>query len=201
MPEDRLMNKSDHENFVDVWLTAHESSASNKQPSNNAVNYVFELLCEYSIEHIKKALSEHGNNCKFAPTPADVVKILQNHSIYGDSANVECPSVDEILALARLADTPLGVLAMVQIGSYDLNNQDLFYLKQRAQEVILKFDDYVARCRAGDYTRHEIETMKKYGVNFMAPMAKGLPRPGKGASVKMIKLSNSANEPQLRLVK
>jgi len=171
------MIEGDSEDFVDMWTSACEMSAGGKVPSNKIINLIFESLIEFDISHIKKALAEHGKKCKFPPTVSDVVEILHNHSIYFDASLVECPSPDEIIALAKMADTPLGVLAKIQIGSFDLDNQDSYHLRQRAQEVILKFDDYVKRCMKGDYSDHELSVMKKYRVDCNAPMARGLPKP------------------------
>lgn len=179
------MNENDSENFVDIWSTACEMSAGGKVPSNKIINIIFESLIEFDITLIKKALSEHCKKCKYSPTLSDVMEILHKHSIYFDASLVECPSPDEIIALAKMADTPLGVLARIKIGSYDLDNQNSFYLKQRAQEFILKFDDYVNRCSMGDYTDHELSIMKKYGVDCRAPLAKGLPRPASNSVARL----------------
>ena len=137
------MIESDYEQFEGLWLTAHELAVGNKLPSQNAINAVFEALISFSLDNIKKSLAVHRKKNKFSPTHHDVVKILHDRGIYIDLSLVECPSPDEIIALAKIAETPLGVLARIQIGSFDLDNQDSFYLRQRAQEVILKFDDYL----------------------------------------------------------
>jgi len=197
------MIENDIEEFVDMWMSACEMSAGGKVPSDKVINVIFETLIDFDIKHVKKALSQHSKLCKFAPTPHDVIKILHDNSIYIDASLVESPSPDEIIALAKLADTPLGILARIQIGSFDLDNQDSFYLRQRAHEVILKFDDYVSRCMSGDYSHHELSIMKKYCVSCTAPMAKGLPKPEKEAGKKLLKLSGgvkAAGEHSLRLV-
>ena len=163
--------------FKKEWVTAHEVSAGNKIPSDLAINKSFEILKHYNINHVIKAIDIHCKNEKFAPTPADIEQIFKDRGIFTDLSDVKCPSADEIVALAKIADTPLGVLARIAIGTYDLRNGDSYYLRQRALEVSLKFDSYLKKCLTQDYSFHELETMEKYGVNPKSPLAAGLPRP------------------------
>lgn len=87
------MIEKDSEEFVDMWLTAHEVSVSNKQPSNNAVNASFETLMDYELVHIQKALMQHRRKCKFAPTPFDIIELLEtnNKRPLADEAWSMCP--------------------------------------------------------------------------------------------------------------
>lgn len=171
------MNMANFELFKKEWITAHEVSAGNKTPSDLAINKSFEILKHYSMAHIIRAIEVHCGRDKFAPTPADIENIFKERGIFTDLSDVKCPSADEIVALAKLADTPLGVLARIAIGTHDLRNGDSYYLRQRALEVSLKFDSYLKKCLTQDYSSHELETMKKYGVNSKAALAHGLPRP------------------------
>ena len=98
------MNKSDHQVFVRTWLIAHESSASNKQPSSDVVNYVFEALFDYSINSIVSAIKLHGKQSRFAPTTADIIKILNigNKRLSADEAWGLCPhSEDDTVCWTR----------------------------------------------------------------------------------------------------
>jgi len=91
------MIKSEYQSFVDLWLTAHEVSASNRVPSNNAVSAIFEALIDYDLTSIKTALSQHSRICKFAPTPHDVIKILDigNKRMSADEAWALCPTNED----------------------------------------------------------------------------------------------------------
>ena len=171
------MNKSDFQVFYKEWVNAHEISSSNKTPSQTAVTTVFEILGQYNLESVIGALRVHNARSRFSPTPHDIIEII---GIY-NKLNVECPSHAEIIALAQNPTTPLGVLARIQIGSFDLNNQDSFYLRQRAGEVILKFDEYMDKCESFGYTEHELSTMAKYKVDPTMPLAKGLPSPNENS--------------------
>ena len=88
------MRQSDYDNFVDLWLTAHEISVSNKQPSNNAVDAIFETLIDYELIHIKKSLLQHRKMSKFAPTPADIIDLLESshQHLSADEAWALCPA-------------------------------------------------------------------------------------------------------------
>ena len=82
------MKENEFQRFKEEWITAHELSVSNQIPSENAVNKVFELLIIYPFDHIIKALSIHGQRSKFAPTPSDVVELLETKDkrLTGDEA-------------------------------------------------------------------------------------------------------------------
>lgn len=70
------MIHNDFDSFKAAWLTAHAVSANNKQLSDEMVSFAFEVLSDFSLENIARALVVHARAEKFAPTPSDVVKIL-----------------------------------------------------------------------------------------------------------------------------
>jgi len=90
------MIDSDFDQFQDAWLTAHELSVSNQQPSVNAVNKAFDLLMQYPLQAVQKAIDVHGKRSKFPPTPADIVSLLEtNHKhLSADEAWALCPKTE-----------------------------------------------------------------------------------------------------------
>ena len=71
------MNIDDFESFRGEWLLAHETSSSNQAPSSAAVNKVFEMLTNYPLNHVVVALAAFGQRSRFAPTPSDIVELLE----------------------------------------------------------------------------------------------------------------------------
>lgn len=89
------MKTSDYQQFSEMWGTANEIAANSKVLSNNAMMQVFSVLQNYTLQQIKTALFTHSKINKFAPTPADIVKIIE-----GDNVHI---SSDEAWAIALKA--------------------------------------------------------------------------------------------------
>ena len=127
----------------------------------------FSGLERFEYQQVETAISSHiagGDNGQFMPKVVDIAKLIEGGSL----------STDQILAAARMCETPLGVLARIVIGSYDLKNcTDMFYLKQRAEECI----QHLPRWKLGEYTEHEISMMLKHEVDPTQPLFKGIQRP------------------------
>lgn len=127
-------------------------------------------LGEYSNEALDQALEKHlkdPQHGSFFPKPADFIRHLEGGKI----------GADEILAMARNPKTPLGCLARIKIGHWDLENQNEFYLKDRARECLVDLEEWRKRATAGEYTDHEISVMLKYEVNPAQPFALGVAAP------------------------
>lgn len=124
-----------------------------------AVQIYFDALSKYPLSNVMSAASAHLSDVErgtFFPRVADIVRGIEGGTVTADS----------VIAQARLANTPMGVLCRIQIGSFDLNNQtDMFYLKQRAQECIDLIPEWKARAAVGSYSDHEISMMLKHEVN------------------------------------
>ncbi len=146
------MESSDFDRFADT-LEAVYAMIGRNPPNEKGVDLFFRRLKHYPIDAVVMALESHDSN--FPPTPGDVTEKLEGGSI----------TSDQIIAAARLAETPLGIMARIKIGTWDLSNQDGFYLRQRAEEVIQKLPQWRSRYASGELTDHEITTMLKYGVN------------------------------------
>lgn len=87
------MNKSDFKGFSAVWMNAHAVSSSNSSQSDDVIKYIFELLEMYKLEHVAMAIKKHSAISRFAPTPADIIKLLEtkHKHISADEAWGLCP--------------------------------------------------------------------------------------------------------------
>ena len=74
------MDKSDYAEFRDLWNSAHEVQANGKVFGKNAMAMVFESLSEYPINMVSHAILLHCKKNKYAPTPADIIEIINEHS-------------------------------------------------------------------------------------------------------------------------
>lgn len=131
----------------------------------------FTGLSDYSIDQIQHAMGKHMANPKsgkWMPKIADILSHIQGGEI----------TTDQVLASARLADTPFGILCRIQIGTYDLEHQtDMFYLKQRAEECLLLLPEWKRKAAQGDFTDHEISIMLKHDVSPLKPFERELAEP------------------------
>ena len=138
--------------------------------SKPALQIYFASLERFSLDQINTAASAHVSDVKsgqFFPKAADFIRHLEGGEI----------TADMIIASAKLKETPLGCLCAIQIGSWDLDNQDAFYLRQRAAECLQLLPEWKARSASGDYSDHEISIMLKYDVHPLTPFAFGLAAP------------------------
>jgi len=91
------MNKSDFNLFSQIWMNAHAMSSSNKPQTNEVIKGIFEILIDYDVADIGLALRHHCKTSRFAPTPADIVKILNisNKRMSADEAWSLCPASED----------------------------------------------------------------------------------------------------------
>ena len=71
------MTSNDFNRFVDEWLFAYEIAANKSVPSERAVSFVFELMIDYPIESVIAAIKQYCKTNKFAPTPSDIISLLE----------------------------------------------------------------------------------------------------------------------------
>lgn len=160
------MDNRDKKQFMELMNATSEYYQ--KPPlSKIALQMYFSGLERFEYERIEQAISSHISSSEtgqFYPKVVDLVKFIEGGSL----------STDEILAAARICETPLGVLSRIVIGSYDLKNStDMFYLKQRAEECV----QHLPRWKLGEYTEHEISMMLKHEIDPTQPLFKGIQRP------------------------
>lgn len=73
-------------------------------------------------------------------------------------------TADGIVSMARTVNTPLGALAYIFIGSWDLDRLNDYKIRQRGNEFLAKLDLMLDKCKKKDFTQHELSVMAKYGV-------------------------------------
>lgn len=170
------MNEGDKKRFQEAFNALSEYYQRDSL-SKAALQIYFSALHMYEFDQVQWAVSKHvqnHENGQYYPKVADIVRIIEGGEI----------TSDQVLAAARLADTPMGILCRIHIGTWDLKNQtDMFYLRQRAEECLHLMPEWKARALAGDYTDHEISIMIKHGVNPCAPFSTGLPSPASAGAI------------------
>lgn len=138
--------------------------------SPTAVKIYFSALKQFPIDSIGEAVNahiQHPTGGKFYPKAADLILHLEGGAI----------TADQVIAAARLSSSPMGIIARIHIGSWDLNTLNSFDLKQRAEEVLQLLPKWKAQANAGGYTPHQISIMIKYGVDPTGPFYTGLAAP------------------------
>lgn len=172
------MDDSNKHEFRDL-INATSEYYRQDNLSTMAMRMHFAALQKYSIDQIQTAISKHIQSQKhgqFFPKAADIIRMIEGGEI----------TADNVIAAARLKETPFGILCRIHIGHYDLeHNTDMFYLKQRAEECLQKLPGWKARAQAGEYTDHEISIMIKHQVDPVRPFINGLPAPRDAAGLRL----------------
>lgn len=138
--------------------------------SNNILLVYFESLENYSIEQVSQAISKHlqdPDKYNTFPKIADFKRILEGGEV----------TPDMIIAAAKLKKSPLGIMARIHIGTWDLNNLGSFDLRQRATECQELMGEWQERVSNGEYSDHEISIMIKHDVDPAAPFTNGISGP------------------------
>lgn len=132
--------------------------------SEAVVDLYADALRGISADALREAVRahlRHPHRGQYFPKPADLIAAL----------GLEAPEPSEVVALAKLARCPFGVMARGHIGTWDLKYQNAHHLAQRAQEVIALWPEWIKRASRGLYTPHELERMRAHGVDPRAPFA------------------------------
>ena len=170
------MDGADKKQFKEMFDGLSDYYQSKERLSKMALQIYFGALDKYDFEQITQAVSAHISNAdggKFFPKAGDIIRHLEGGEI----------TPDMMLAAAKLCNSPLGVLANIKIGSWDLGRGDSYYLKQRAQECLLLLPEWKDRASRGEYTDHEISIMIKHNVNPCSPFALGIAAPALGCGL------------------
>lgn len=157
------MNISDLKSFQGLMKTTGEYYERKTPVTGMAAEMYFRGLKKYSYEQVEYAVYQHietPDSGRFFPKVADLVQILEGGRI----------TPDQVIGMARLKQTPLGIYAWLHIGSWSLDNSDTFYLKQRAEEVIQELPKIKRMFFSGNYDPHMLAIMEKYGVSPYAPL-------------------------------
>lgn len=174
MSTNNPVNKGDMNELLHTLAEYYGS----KPPSTGTINLYVMSLTGYTQEQVEAAAAKHMQNTKngqFMPKVADILKYINGIDL----------TTDQIIGMARLKQCPLGIMAAIKIGSGDLKNQDSFYLKQRAEEVLQLLPEWKAKANNGEYSEHELRTMIKYDVNPASPFHAGLLPPREAYAIGM----------------
>lgn len=165
------MQPTDKRSFLAMLEATAAMYAGQKIDVQALAPLYWEALEDFLYLEVKEAVRlhvrdpEHG---QFFPRVADIVRRLEGSSF----------TPDQVLALARANNCPLGALFRIQIGSWDLDKStDQFYLRSRAQECIEALPALKSRAIQGAYTDHELRVFAKHGIDCGGPVAPGLPAP------------------------
>ena len=164
------MDNTDKNAFKELFNGLNDYYQSKERISTVALQIYFGALERFTFEQVTNAVTAHVSDPtsgKFYPKAGDLIKHLEGVEI----------TADMILAAAKLERTPLGILASIHIGSWDLRCQDNYYLMGRAKECLQLLPDWQERASRGDYTDHEISIMLKHSVNPLQPFSSGIVGP------------------------
>ena len=185
------MDNTDKNAFKELFNGLNDYYQSKERISTVALQIYFGALERFTFEQVTNAVTAHVSDPtsgKFYPKAGDLIKHLEGGEI----------TADMILASAKVANTPLGILARIHIGTWDLNSGDSFYLNSRAKECLLLMPEWQERARQGEYSGHEISIMIKHDVNPIQPFFGGIAGPQLthelNSRIKAIQLSNRHKE-------
>ncbi len=86
------MKQTEFGTFADAWADTHELMAGGKVLSEGAMNMCIKALEAFPLDAILSALNQHVQLAKFAPTPRDIIEILNpNRRITAEEALARIP--------------------------------------------------------------------------------------------------------------
>lgn len=175
------MNQTDSQRLSEI-LDGLAEYYRVEPPSQMAMKIYASALKDYSIDDIAQAAMAHtqtpSKHGRFFPKASDLIEIITGG---------EPLTAQDLLADVRNPTMPVSIFARAHgyVTTFDLNNQDDFYLLARCREAMAKFPEWAARARKGEYTKHELTIMAKYSVSSESPFANGLPKPNREALTKI----------------
>lgn len=163
------MDNSNKVEFAEMFngLSEYYQRAALSVP---AIQIYFAALQRFEISQVSQAITSHIQDPKagqFYPKASDIVGYIEGGGF----------TADQIIAMARLKNTVLGVLCAQHIGSWNLASGDPFLLKQVAEECIQLLPTWKSIAKTGDYADHTLQTLLKYNVDPGGPFAIGQQRP------------------------
>jgi hypothetical protein len=163
------MIDSDIRHFADMLDSVSEYY--DKKPASVPVcKLYFASLINFDLDQVSAAITKHIESPEhgaFMPKVGCLIRQLSGATT----------SPDMIIAAAKLKKTPLGILARIHIGTWDLNNLGSFDLRQRAIECQDLLGEWKERAAKGEYSGHELSMMIKLGVDPASPFASGIAGP------------------------
>ncbi len=144
------MTQNDYFEFVEIWSQVAE--VYNKQPSDGALNLIFNALQRFDLEQIKQGLTAHINDPKhgdFAPKPADIVRHIEGD---GDSRALAAWSkVEQAIRTVGpyesvVFDDPRTMAAVDDMGGWiklcEVTEKELQF---KGNEFVKRFMGYLSR--------------------------------------------------------
>jgi hypothetical protein len=144
--------------FVKFVSIAGTDYRDYKNKSTESMLSDYQMLKHFNINQIYLAYNMHRQNPKdgmYSPTPAHLMNYLETPP----------PTTGQIIAAARLKKTPLGVLAAIKIGSYDLANMNSYDLRDRAEEVLQLLPEWKNLFNQNKISKTTLKTFEKFGVS------------------------------------
>ena len=163
------MVDSDIKNFTSL-LDSISEYYDKKPVSIPVCKLYFASLIDFDLGQISAAITRHiesPDKYNAFPKIADFKRHLEGGEV----------TPDMIISAAKLKRSPLGILARIHIGTWDLNNLGSFELKQRAIECQELLPAWKERAANGEYSDHEISIMIKHDVSPAAPFTNGISGP------------------------
>ncbi len=171
------MNHSDKAKFKELFDGLADYYYPDKAGDDNPrrlgkapLKIYFGALQLFTVEELSRAASHHladTGSGRFFPKAADLILHLEGGKI----------TADQVVAAAKLAETPFGIMARMHIGTGNLNDLNSYELKQIAEEVLQLLPKWKEQAAAGDYRPGQISIMIKHGVNPLAPFHQGMAGP------------------------
>ena len=163
------MITSDIEKFTELMDGLSEYYRQ-KPIGKMAISFYYDALADYEVGLICEAARAHIRDTKhgsFYPKASDFIRHIDGPDI----------TPEQIIAEARNPTTPLGCLARIRIGHFDLARQSEQYLKHRAIACLKLLPGWKKQAVAGNYDNHALGVMRKFDVNPDGPLGLGLPGP------------------------
>ncbi len=150
--------------FYTAWSTMIELQAGNKL-SDRALRLAFDLLADYELVEIKRALRMHCLKSPYIAKPADIVEIIKG----------VLPSNAELYGLAQSADTMLGLYVRHSVGGHDIKKLAARDATARVASLRRSIDAFIARVQSGMIYDNEIRLLGGKGFDVTTELCPGLP--------------------------
>ena len=150
------MTRCDLERFSRAWSSAFELCSRGKVPSAGAINLAFYALQQYELQIVLQALARHckSDGGRYGLTLADIVQQIDGPQL----------TADQVIGMAMRPTCALGVLARIEIGSWNLANWKTDQLRPLAHAVLDRLPELKARIKAGQFAANEIAALQRFEI-------------------------------------
>lgn len=205
------MNKqTDYKSFTGVWTSIH--ATFNLKPDPIAIKIAFGALSRWSLDEVVGAIEAHMSNPdtgRFAPTPADIVRLLIGGGS-DDLAQLAWSRVERAIRVigpwqSIWCDDPLILLTIRDMGGWvrlcaTESERDLTFV---AKDFVRRYSAYVARGVAHEAIDYlpGIEERDIHAAGYLDTNPKPASLPGKmpDALRQLVQRDTGRSRPQLVL--